>query len=85
MAWVDPTLRMPLFEGVESKYLEQHLFICDTIWIVKNIQDDDVNIVQLATTFRDRALLWYMKYQNTTPAAQTRTLEKVRQTLLKEF
>jgi hypothetical protein len=31
------------------------------------------------------ALLWYMKYQNTTPMGQTRTLEDVRQALLKEF
>jgi hypothetical protein len=36
-------------------------------------------------TFRDCALLWYMTYHTTTPARQTRTLENVRQALLKEF
>jgi hypothetical protein len=36
-------------------------------------------------TFRDCTLLWYMKYQNTMHAGQTRTLEEVRQALLKEF
>jgi hypothetical protein len=52
---------------------------------VKNVQDDDAKIVQLEMTFRDHALLWYMKYQTTTPAGQTRTLADVRQALLKEF
>jgi hypothetical protein len=50
MVWVDPTLRMPLFKGVISEYQEQHLFICETIWTVKNFQDDVVNIVLLETT-----------------------------------
>jgi hypothetical protein len=85
MVGVDPTLRMPLFQGVGSEDPEQHLFICDTIWTVKNVQDDDVKIVQLEMTFRDHALLWYMKYHNTTPVGQTRTLAEVRQALLKEF
>jgi hypothetical protein len=44
-----------------------------------------VKIAQLAMTFRDCALLWYMKYQTTTPVGQTRTLADVRQALLKEF
>jgi hypothetical protein len=85
MAGVDPTLRMLVFHGAGTEDPEQHLFICETIWTVKNVQDDDVNIVQLEMTFRDRALLWYMKYQTTTPVGQTRTLAEVRQALLKEF
>ena len=41
--------------------------MCETIWAAKNIQDDAVQIVQLATTFRSHALVWYMKLQRITP------------------
>jgi hypothetical protein len=44
-----------------------------------------VKIAQLETTFRECAQLWYMKYQNTTPAGQTRTWVDEIQALLKEF
>ena len=67
MAGVDPTLRMHVFHGVGMEDPKQHLFICETTWIVKTITYDDAKIAQLAMTFRDRALLWYIKYQNTTP------------------
>jgi hypothetical protein len=52
---------------------------------MKQVQDDDVKIVQLVMTFMDHTLLWYMKYQNTIPTRQTRTLAEVREALLKEF
>lgn len=55
-------LRMPVFNGNRSQDPEQHMFVCETIWIVKQIQDQDAQIVQLATMFRDRALVWYMKF-----------------------
>jgi hypothetical protein len=44
-----------------------------------------MNIVQLATTFRGRVLVWYMKLQSTTPTEHARTLAEIRQKLLKEF
>jgi hypothetical protein len=85
MAGVDPTLRMHVFHGAETEDPEQHLFISEIIWTVKNIQYDDAKIAQLETTFRGCALLWYMKYHTTTPGGHTRTLVEVRQDLLKEF
>jgi hypothetical protein len=68
MAGVDHTLRMLEFQGTGSEDPEQHLFVCDTIWTVKNVQDEVTKIVQLAMTFRGHALLWYMKFQTTTPS-----------------
>jgi hypothetical protein len=44
-----------------------------------------VKIVQLATMFRGHALVWYMKLQGITPTRQARTLEEIKQALLKEF
>jgi hypothetical protein len=46
---------------------------------------NDVQIAQLEMTFKDHALLWYMKYHNTTPVGQMRTLAEVRPDLLKLF
>jgi hypothetical protein len=39
-------------------------------------KDEATNIVQLETTFRGRALVWYMKLQSTTPTGQARTLDR---------
>jgi hypothetical protein len=64
---------------------EKHLFVCDTIWTVKNLQVEETNIVHLAMTFRGPSLLWYMKYHTTTLIGHSRTLEKIGQGLLKEF
>jgi hypothetical protein len=44
-----------------------------------------VKIMQLVLTFRDRVLLWYMKYQSTAPARQSIMLGNIRKAMLKEF
>jgi hypothetical protein len=85
MAGLDNTLRLPEFQGVGSEDPEQHLFVCETIWVARMSKDEAVNIAQLETTFRGRALVWYMKLQSTTPIGQARTLAEIRQALLKEF
>jgi hypothetical protein len=67
MVGVDNTLRFPEFQGIGSEETEQHLFVCETIWAAKNVDDEVVNIAQLATTFRGHLLVWYMKLQSTMP------------------
>ena len=39
----------------------------------------------MATTFRDRALVWYMKYQCTTTPGATRALAEIKRDLIAEF
>jgi hypothetical protein len=53
----DITTTMHVFHGAGTKDPEQHLFVYEAIWNVKNIQDDDAKIMQLVTTFRDCVLL----------------------------
>jgi hypothetical protein len=77
MEGVDNTLRLPKFKGIGYEDPKQHLFICETIWTTKNIHDDGSKIVQLATTFRVCALVWYMKLQSTTPSGQTKKLLEI--------
>jgi len=83
MARVDNTLKLPDFKGIGSEDLEQHVFMCETIYTTNNVHDDDAKILKLAATFRGCALLWYMKLQSTTPPGQTRTLLDITQTLIK--
>jgi len=71
-------LRMTMFNGNGSQDPEQHMFVCEAVWIAKKIQDQDVQITLLATTFRDRALVWYMKFQTTTPTIHIRTLAEIK-------
>ena len=54
--------------------------MCEALWNVKQVQSDAVKMAQLTTTFRDRALNWFMKYS----LGQARTLAQVR-AVLSEF
>ena len=78
---MEDDMKLPTFKGTGSEDPEQHWFLCEAIWTIKQIQDDDIKLVQLATTFRDRALTWYMKYT----AGHNRTLAQVRTAMIKEF
>ena len=50
------------------------------MWTIKQIHDDNIKLVQLVTTLRERALTWYMKY-----AATPKTLVQVITAMIKEF
>jgi hypothetical protein len=81
----DSTLRLPVFHGMGRDDAEQHWFTCEVIWSVKRITDEASKIVQLETTFRDRALMWYMKYKATALVGQMRSLTEIKRDILKEF
>jgi hypothetical protein len=60
MAGVDPMIRLPEFHGDGSEDPEKHLFMCERIWEEKRVTDEATKVAQLAITFRNRALDWYM-------------------------
>ena len=57
-------MKLPVFKGIGLEDLEQHWFLCDDVWSVKQVVDDAIKMAQLTTTFNDRALNWFMKYSN---------------------
>jgi hypothetical protein len=65
--------------------MEQHWFTCEAIWSVKRITDEATKITHMETMFRDRSLMWYMKYKAIVLMGQTRYLMKIKRDLLKEF
>ena len=74
-------MKLPIFKGTGAEDLEQHWFLCEAVWTIKAIHHDNIKLVQLVTTLRERALTWYMKYTSVVP----RTLVQVRTAMIKEF
>jgi hypothetical protein len=57
-----------VFHGMGKDDVEKQWFTCEFIWSMNRIVDKELNITQNETTFRDRALTWYMKYKEIAPA-----------------
>lgn len=74
-------MKLPIFKGSVLEDPEQHWFLCDAMWNVKQVTNDAIKMAQLTTMFRDRALNWFMKYSN----MQVRTLPEVKVVLIAEF
>ena len=74
-------MKLPTFKGTGAEDPEQHWFLCEAMWTIKGIHDDNIKLVQLVTTLRERALTWYMKYTSAIP----RTLVQIRTAMIKEF
>jgi hypothetical protein len=55
-------MRLPTFRGDGSEDPDQHWFLCEVVWSIKNVIDEVVKRAQFSTTLRDRALSWYMKF-----------------------
>ena len=49
-------MKLPVFRGIGLEDLEQHWFLCEAVWHVKKVIDDDIKMAQLTTMFRDRVL-----------------------------
>jgi hypothetical protein len=47
--------------------------------------EKEAKIAQLDTTLKDKAMMWYMKYNSTTPAVQARSLKEIKRYQLREF
>ena len=78
-------MKLPIFKGTGAEDPEQHWFLCEAVWTIKAINDDNSKLVQLVTTLRERALTWYMKYTSAVTTAVPRTLVQVRTAMIKEF
>ena len=81
----DNTLRFPVFHGTGRDDAKKHWFTCEAIWSMKRIADEASKIAQSETTFRDKALRWYMNYKGTASVGKTRSLTKIKRDVLKEF
>jgi hypothetical protein len=76
-------MRLPIFRGDGSEDPDQHWFLCEDIWNIKNVTDEALKRTQFSTTLRDHALSWYMKLVQ--GLAQPKPLNQIKNTLITEF
>lgn len=76
-------IKLLVFGGTSAEDPDQHFVFYEVVWSIKQIQDDDTKREQLATTFRDRALTWFMKFSTSTQ--QPKTIQEIKDELKKEF
>ena len=59
-------IKLPISRGTSVEDPNQHFFICEEVWNIKKVQDDDTKRAQLTTTFRDKSLTWFMMFLTST-------------------
>jgi hypothetical protein len=53
---MEDEMRLPIFRGDGSKDPDQHWFLCEYVWIIKQVTDEAVKRAQFSTTLRNCAL-----------------------------
>ena len=81
MAHMHDDINLHFFKGTGSEDPEQFWFLCEAVWTAKNTTDQDTKRAQLVTSFRDRALTWFMNFSNT----QNHALADIKAAMIKEF
>jgi hypothetical protein len=76
-------MTLPIFRGDGSKDLDQHWFLCEAVWNIKNVTEEAVKRTQFSTTLRDRALIWCMKLVQ--GLAQPKPLNQIKNVLIAEL
>ena len=82
---VGDDVKLPLFHRNGMEDPEKYWFLCEAVWTVKQVQDEDIKKGQLATNFRGQALDWYMKFIQVLTWNQQKTLAQIRTKLIEEF
>jgi hypothetical protein len=81
----DTTIWLPEFHGEGLEDPEKHLFICQNILVAKNITNEYIKVAQIAITFRDRALDWYMGLAINNPQGAPTIIADIKKALINEF
>jgi hypothetical protein len=76
-------MRLPIVRGDGSEDPDQHWFLCEVVWNIKNVTDEAVKRTQFSTTLWDYTLSWYMKLIQ--GLSQPKTLNQINNALIAEF
>ena len=76
-------MRLPIFRGYGSEYPDQHQFLCEVVWSIKNVTKEVVKRAHFSTTLSDHALIWYMKFVQ--GIAQPKPLNEIKNVLVSKF
>jgi hypothetical protein len=59
---MEDEMRLPIFRGDGSEDSDQHLFLFEVVWSIKQVSDEAIKRDKFSTTLRDHTLRWYMKF-----------------------
>jgi hypothetical protein len=76
-------MRLPIFKEYGSEDPDQHWFLCEVVWSIKNVTEEEIKRDNFSTTLRYRALSWYMKFVQ--GIAQLKPLNEIKNALSAEF
>jgi hypothetical protein len=80
---MEDEMRLPTFRGDGSEDPDQHWFLCEALWSIKNITNETIKRDQFSTTLRDCTLIWYMKFVQ--GVSQLKSLNFIKTALISEF
>ena len=63
---------------------KQHYFLCEVVWIVRQVQDEAILRAKIITTFRGSSLNWYMKLSVVLAGNHQKSLYHIRSWLVNE-
>ena len=72
---VGEDIRLPTFNGNGVEDPDQHWFLCEVVWMVRQVHSMDLNKAQMITNLRGCALDWFMKFCVVPPGTPHKTLE----------
>ena len=74
--------KLPLFHGNGTDDPEHYWILCEAVWTVRKITDDNVKKGQLVTTLWGRVLDLYMKFIQVSTGTPAKKLDEVRRGLI---
>jgi hypothetical protein len=76
-------MRLPIFKGDGYEDPDQHWFLCEVVWSIKQVTDEAIKRTQFSTTLRDHTLNWYMKFAS--GLGQPKPMNDIKTALSAEF
>ena len=70
-------IKFLMFNGNGLEDPEQHWFLCESVWILQWIQDEDIKKAQMVTTLGIHALDWYMKFSIVLVGVAQKNLDQI--------
>ena len=78
-------IKLQIFNGNGLEDPEQHWFLCEAVWKVRQVQDESIKRAQMITTLRGRALDWYMKLFMVLVGIHQKSLDQIHTGFIEEF
>ena len=81
----DDEVKLPMFQGNGAKDPKKYWFLCEEVWMIKQVKDEDIKKGQLATTFQGRTLDGYIIFLQVLIGKPQKMLPQIRAGLIKKF